>query len=156
MQSLQLLLVKLMPVGVAGKLPMKLENYMVPLGKLFQIWPVFWPELPGSAREQPQQLLPCLFLELGSVSSHVANSACTLRVWGCLTCNNLTFFNNHRLYRYIAVHAAIAGFDVLDFFNHVHAVNDLAKDGVTPTLWIFAGMVEEIIVADVYEKLGSG
>ena len=51
---------------------------------------------------------------------------------------------------------AEGGFHRLDLVDNIHAFNHLAKHAVAPALAGFAGVVQELVVFDVDEKLRGG
>src|SRR5690606_19672223 len=68
----------------------------------------------------------------------------------------LQFFGGndlHRLQRDVLHHGAVAGGDLGDLVDHVHAAHDLGEYGIAE---VAAAVVEEVIVAVVDEELAGG
>ena len=64
-------------------------------------------------------------------------------------------FYNYRFHGNVLMEAVTPGFYAFDLVNNVHAVNYFAKYGITPTLYAFAGEIQEVVIFDVDKKLGG-
>jgi hypothetical protein len=60
--------------------------------------------------------------------------------------------DDHVLARHVLVEALVAGLHILDLIHHVLAFDDTPENAVTPAVLALV-IVEEIVVADVYEEL---
>ena len=68
---------------------------------------------------------------------------------------NFGALDDHVCFRHILMKPCVAGFDLFNLVNHVHAFNNLAEDAVAPAIFIGSLIVEEGVITDVNEELGS-
>src|SRR5712691_4417459 len=64
--------------------------------------------------------------------------------------------DDHVLDRNVRVGSTLACLDPLDIIDDIPALDDFPEHAVTPTLGVLGGVVEEVVVLDVDEKLARG
>src|SRR5690606_37961180 len=70
--------------------------------------------------------------------------------------NDGGFLDDDVLGGYVLVKALAACLDAFDLLDDLGALDDLAEDGVAPAVGRGRGEVQEVVVGDVDEELGSG
>ena len=65
---------------------------------------------------------------------------------------DLSLFNDDVRFRYILMHAAVAGGFFRHRIDHIHTFDHFAKYGVTPAIRGRAGVIQETIVFVIDEK----
>ena len=63
--------------------------------------------------------------------------------------------NHDWIYWHIAMWAISVSFNHTNFFDNIHAFNNLSENTISHTITGF-GFIQEIVVLDIYEKLGGG
>src|SRR5690606_25770625 len=66
------------------------------------------------------------------------------------------FFDDDVVNRDVLMTSLHRGGNILDLFNHIHAVYNLTENSVAPTLNGLRGVVEEVVVLDVDKELSGG